>query len=224
MVRCLSILLGLCWVLSLSAETVYQIKHAGVTIQIVEFPPDENRGFELIDDSKVKQGHWIDRQFTDDYLLMVNGGYFDGNRNSIGFCQIGDVVHSGVDNPKFSGYLVLDAAGRLDLKFMERPKDAYSVLQCGPYVIDPGGKIGIYSRNGKPAKRNLVGMTQDGAVLILTTSEVLLFDLARILKEELPDVDRVLNLDGGPSVGWIYGDTVIKNRNPVANFIAKRRE
>ena len=214
-------IIGFC---SVEAETAYQIEHAGVTIQVVEFSKDENHGFELLDDSKVKQGHWIDRQFSEDYLLMANGGYFDGSLNPVGYCKIGSVVHSDSDNPKLSGYLVLDEEGRLDLSFKERLKSAHSVLQCGPYVIDPGGQLGIRSRTGTPAKRTLVALKGDGAVLILSTSEVLLYDLALILKEQIPELDRALNLDGGPSVGFCYGDIRVKNHNPVANFLGKRRE
>ncbi len=155
---------------------------------------------------------------------MVNGGYFDGRGERIGYCKIGDVIHSALDSPKLSGYLVIDAAGRLDLRFKERPQDAHSVLQCGPYVIDPGGKLGIRTKNGLPAKRTLVGIKDDDSVLIMSSDEVLLYDLARILKEEIPDLDRALNLDGGPSVGFYYGQIRVKNRNPVANFLARQRE
>lgn len=222
--KLLSVLtLAVGWATLALAETTDQIKQEGVTIQVVEFSQEENHGFELLDDSKVTQGHWIDRQFSEDYMLMVNGGYFDGNQNPIGYCKIGEVVHSGKDSPKLSGYVVLDTQGRLNLTYKQLPEDAHSVLQCGPYVIDPGGKLGIHSRTGSPAKRTLVGMKADGSVLILSTSEVYLYDLARLLKTELLDLDRALNLDGGPSVGFYYGDIRVKNRNPVANFLAKRR-
>ena len=213
----------------LHAETAYRIqsvKYPQIQLHVIEFAPEENHGFALVYVGGAKGRAFVSKQFdasTD--CLLVNGGYFDGLFRPVGYCQIAGVVLSGQDSDKLSGYLVISKAGELDFLWKERPDvDAgYDVLQAGPYVIDPGGKIGIHSRAGTAAKRTLIGKKQDGSILVITTTPVFLDQLAQILKEELEGIERVLNLDGDPSTGLRYGEVHIENVNPVRNFLRKAR-
>lgn len=214
--------------MTLFAERAYKISNQQGTVQvhIIEFATTENHGFELVDG--VKSMHRL--SVTDFYneetdLLIVNGGYFDGNLHPVGYCKIGDQIISEAHAPKLTGYLSLDASGKLDLHWKQLPDPVpESVLQAGPFIIDPGAQIGIRSESGLPAKRTVVAQTQEGEILIITTTAVSLFELARLLKVKLPSIDCALNLDGGPSTGLIYENIRIENQNPVRNFLRKKRQ
>jgi hypothetical protein len=216
-------------VVSLHGETAYKIQngdHGRVDLHVIEFTPEENHGFSLVDVGLSKGHAFVADQYdaqTD--LFIINGGYFDGLFRPVGYCQVGGVVLSTEDASALSGYVVIPDAGKLDLLWKQRPEAdaARDILQAGPYVIDPGGKVGIRSRTGTAAKRSLVAMKKDGSILIITTSPVFLDQLAKILKEELPEIERALNLDGGPSTGLMYQDVQIENQNPVRNFLRKAR-
>ncbi|PXA02830.1 hypothetical protein DDZ13_15085 [Coraliomargarita sinensis] len=206
------------------AEKSYVIKEEGVSIHVIEFEKDENSGFAILDGEK-KKNFVTDHYSPKDDILIVNGGYFDGNLGVVGYCMIDGKRILNVKNPKLSGFLTITQDGRLDLHWKQLPEKEYrDVIQAGPFIVDPGGKKGIYNRSGTAAKRTVIGITTDEKVFVMTTSEVYLYDLSKILRTELPSIDRALNLDGGPSVGLIYGETSMKNTNPVRNFLIKRRE
>ena len=213
----------------LRGETAYRVQsasHRQVYLHVIEFTPDENLGFGLVDAGGSQASAFVSEQYdasTD--LLIVNGGYFDGLFRPVGYCQIGGEVLNAEDSTKLSGYVVINEAGALDLLWKQRPETdvAHDVLQVGPYVIDPGGKIGIHSSAGTTAKRTLIAKKRDGSILVITTTPVFLDQLAKILKAEIPDIERALNLDGGPSTGLVYQDVHVENVNPVRNFLRKAR-
>ncbi|WP_269525327.1 phosphodiester glycosidase family protein [Coraliomargarita parva] len=205
------------------AERSFIVEKEGVSIHAIEFRKDENLDFELIDGAK-KKSYVSDHYSPESNIFTVNAGYFDGNLNPIGYFRIDGKAISTTRNPKLSGFITITDKGKLSLHWKDIPEGEYrDVLQAGPFIIDPGGTIGIHARSGKEAKRTVIGQTEDERILVLTTTEVFLYDLARILKSEIPELERALNLDGGPSVGLIYGDTRIKNANPVRNFLTKRK-
>jgi exopolysaccharide biosynthesis protein len=213
---------------NVQGETAYEVqnvKHGQVTLHVIEFAPEENHGFELVDVG-LSKGHAfvVDQYNKQSDLFIINGGYFDGMFRPVGYCQVGGVVLSAGDAPRLSGYVTISKEGKLDLLWKERPEGAAvrDILQAGPYVIDPGGVVGIHSNTGTAAKRTLIAKKQDGSILIITTTAVFLDQLAKVLKQELPEIERALNLDGGPSTGLIYKDVKIENRNPVRNFLRKR--
>lgn len=205
----------------LHAETSYTIKEAGVIIHVIEFSPEENVGFEFVSSNREKNQFLASDFYSEDvYSFIINGGYFDGNLKPVGFCKIDGEVLSLETLSKLSGFVTTTKTGKIDLHWKTLPAGEFrDVVQSGPFVIDPGGEVGIRTRTGKPAKRTLIGVSSDQKVLILTTSEVYLYDLAQVLKKTMPDFDRVLNLDGGPSVARIYGESRALNLVPVSNFL-----
>lgn len=208
----------------LSGEQSYVLQQQGVRIHVIEFSEAENVGFEFVSAEKETQSFSIsDHYSAEAYTFAVNGAYFDGNLNPIGYCRINNQDLSNTVEAKLSGYLTTTQNGELGLHWKQVPEGDYrDVVQAGPFIIDPNGIVGIRARSGKAAKRTVLAMTTDHKVLILTTSEVYLYDLARILKSEMPMLERALNLDGGPSVGLIYDDVRIQNQNPVSNFLRRR--
>jgi len=205
------------------AERSFVIQKEGVSIHVIEFGKDENRGFELIDGEK-KKSYVSDHYSPETDTFIVNAGYFDGNLKPIGYFRVDGKNVSATRNPKLSGFITITEEGELSLHWKKIPEREFrDVLQAGPFIIDPGGTIGIHTRSGKEAKRTVIGQTEDERLLVLTTTEVYLYDLAQILNSEIPELERALNLDGGPSVGLIYKDTRIENANAVRNFLTKRK-
>ena len=81
-----------------------------------------------------------------------------------------------------------------------------SAIQAGPFIVDPGGKMGIRSDDFKKAKRTAVGQTISGDIVFISTTACTLYELSLILTEHhdalgVTGFDSVLNLDGGPSTG-----------------------
>ena len=205
------------------AERTFVIEKEGVSIHVIEFGKDENLDFRMIDGGK-KKNYVSDHYSPESDAFIINGGYFDGNLNPVGYCRIDGEDLSTVKDPRLSGFITITEQGKLTLHWKEIPeKEFRDIVQAGPFIIDPGGNIGIYTRSGKETKRTVIGQTDDGRILVMTTTEVYLYDLAQILKSELPKLERALNLDGGPSVGLVYKDIRIENMNPVRNFITKQK-
>ncbi len=218
----------LCAVCVACAEQSYVIEGKeteSVRIHVVEFASEENAGFEIIGGEAGSKGLSVSNCYSDaEHLLVVNGAYFDGNLNPVGFCRIDYTDINTEVAPRLSGYLTISESGEISMFWKSIPPGIYrDILQSGPFIIDPGGVVGIHTRTGLKAKRTVIAQTNDGKILILTTSDVYLYDLAQMLNEQMPEIERALNLDGGPSVGLVYQGTVIENINPVANVIRKRR-
>lgn len=142
-------------------------------------------------------------------IAVINGGFHDPEGRVLGRLVADGVELSPSSNARvLSGQLTVDAAGRPSL--LPRDADgsgARHALQAGPFLIDPGGAMGIRSRSA-PARRSAIAVADDGALLLVRSGPCVLRDLAEIL-HALPDafmvrrVERALNLDGGPSAGML---------------------
>jgi hypothetical protein len=100
----------------------------------------------------------------------------------------------------------LDATGKLHVLTREASLDGYpSAIQAGPFVIDPGGAVGVRAGTAR-AKRSLIALDASGRVMLLVTGSLTLHHVAVLLHDHAPalgfgQVERALNLDGGPSTG-----------------------
>lgn len=197
-------------------------KALGLDALVFTIPPEQNKGFVFLDvpersgDFRI-MAHWN----PDKYILMINGGYFDEALAPVGLCRIdGNVVNETVAL-NLSGFVALDKEGRLHVLTRENDLEAYSsIIQAGPYVIDPGGKVGIRTRSEMKAARTLVGVTTDDAVVVVVvTAPITLYELAHGIKKRLPEIERLLNLDGGPSTALKAGAYEVVNTGPVRNYI-----
>ncbi len=196
---------------------------AGLEAVVVTIPPSSNTGFGVID-IPVKQDadnvlkHWR----PGDLEIIINGGYFNSDWSPTGYCRVGGRRLGSARPTALAGFVAIDATGRVHVLKREDDIAAYpTVLQCGPFVIDPGGTVGIHSAKGNPARRTLIGSNQDGSLVIISTKPILLYDLARAIKKHLPSIERLLNLDGGPSSALVTDSRQIVNTWPVRNYICK---
>jgi uncharacterized protein YigE (DUF2233 family) len=142
-------------------------------------------------------------------LAAINGGYFDGDFRPVGLRIVDGILSSSPTNrPPLSGYVSVDGRGMLAVTRAIPTADSVRfAMQAGPFLIDPGGTLGIRSSGNTAARRSVIACAGDSIAWIIT-SEMGLFDLALCLHEQpgafgLPRVECALNLDGGPSTGLI---------------------
>lgn len=161
-------------------------------------------------------------------FLGINGGYFDLSFQPDGWCVVdGKEITPPSGKKILSGLLSIPKGKkipRLDL-FSNRPAEVFSAIQTGPFLIDPGGKMGIRQKDGPLAPRTVIAQTAKSLVII-TTSPITLYDLAdQLTTLYVADekIDRALNLDGGPSTGIFLqsGDYTIDEPEhwPVRNIL-----
>ncbi|MBA2482496.1 MAG: phosphodiester glycosidase family protein [Planctomycetes bacterium] len=140
-------------------------------------------------------------------IAAINGGYFTNEFTPAGLLRIDErTVSPKSDEAVLSGFIAIDATGKLTLRTRDdKLDDVTSARQSGPFIIDPGGNVGI-KWGDKPAfaRRSMIAATIDGYLALIATTDVSLFDLATCLHEHpdgfgLAHVERALNLDGGPS-------------------------
>lgn len=144
-------------------------------------------------------------------VLIINGGYFTHDFQPVGLVIRDGIEEAALSNENtLSGIIVVDESRRIDvisIKNWSGDKQFLCAIQAGPFLIDPGGKPGIYSDDFKRAKRTAVGKTSDGQIVFLSTTPCTLFELSQILHKHpekigVSSFERVLNLDGGPSSGY----------------------
>jgi len=161
--------------------------------------------------------------------VAINGGYFLPNFRPAGLLLYEGKKRSPLSRQvSLSGILSIDAKGKITILPRKASlANSYYAIQAGPFIIDPGGEMGIKSA-GALHRRTVVGLTKGKNIFMVNTSPVSLLDLADLLKHHprafgLQGVDRALNLDGGPSSA-IYvklknKEVTIKEKLAVRNFI-----
>ena len=78
-------------------------------------------------------------------------------------------------------------------------------------LLDRQGKPRV-KRSGKQAQQTVVAELEDGNILLIkTTADSALWDLAECLKVGLPEVRQALAFDGGSSSDLLVADNVLKN-------------
>ena len=141
---------------------------------------------------------------------MINGGYFDASFQPVGLIvRDAQTVSEMSQQPALSGVLAVFEGNEMLLipRFKYRPDSPIqSAIQAGPFLVDPGGNMGIRSNDLKKAKRTAVGQTSAGETVFISTTPCTLYELSEILTEHhdvlgVAGFDGVLNLDGGPSTG-----------------------
>ncbi len=198
-------------------------KTSGLDARVVTFPAKENTGFSVLDVPKKTKGDSIAKHWdANRHQLIINGGYFESDFSPVGLCRIdGSPIHN-TPSKGLSGFVAIDKRGVIRLLTKKDNTNSYPiVIQTGPYVIDPGGKIGIRSRGKRSARRTLVGLTEEGDVVIVVTEQITLYDLALSIKKRIPKLERLLNLDGGISTCMKTKSIEILSSQPVRNYIVK---
>lgn len=145
-------------------------------------------------------------------LVAMVGGYFRPDSSHDGLCVIDGAEVSPL-SPKavLSAIIGADADGVPAL----RPRDEGSAglhwaVQAGPFLIDPGGALGV---NPRPAlaRRAVLALADDGSLVALASAGPLtLHEMARLLIDHpavlgVARIERAINCDGGPSAGLALG-------------------
>lgn len=157
-------------------------------------------------------------------LLVINGGFYTPEYLPTGYLKIdGNIVYG--RKPKgLSGYIGISKSGRLKVFFRQSPPSDYpSILQTGPFLVDPGGVHGIKTPDTRVADRIVVVGHTSGDYTFLLAKRATLYDLASRILSTFDDVDFALNLDGGPVAGfWIQENVAFQHRNftPSRNYLA----
>ncbi len=89
------------------------------------------------------------------------------------------------------------------------PSAMDSAVQVGPILVDPGGKVGIYTNQGDRRRRSAICLRPGEMVAVVVGGDGLsLFQFANLLAIPVErggvGCDVAINLDGGPSTQAIY--------------------
>ncbi len=153
-----------------------------------------------------------------DFIVAINGGFYHPD-----FTPVGLFIENGKTLQKASRGSLLKACIAISKKqkILIEPNvkdclDADYAMQTGPLLIHQGKinyKIPIIQENSirlqdffSPNKRTLLALSNDGTVIVITTSPATLLDVATILQNHSKafGVDKIriaVNLDGGSSTG-----------------------
>ena len=202
-------------------------KHWGLAATV--YVVGKTMRFELIDVPNHKQHDNVVNYWNPEkYAVMINGGYFDKAFNPVGYNKINNKVLNSINISTLSGFVGINKLGGLALltrsqllKNGEKINRIYpTLMQTGPYLIDPGGNVGIKKNNHKRYQRTVLAKMRSGEIALISTGPISLYDLAHALKVEIPGIERALNLDGGPSTAMMTATLTIQNRMPVRSYLA----
>jgi uncharacterized protein YigE (DUF2233 family) len=155
-------------------------------------------------------------------LAAINGGFFDADESPSGWLVSDGVTLSQPTRGGGSGFIVI-AGGRARLlengQGTAPPVDVELAVQCGPRLIEPGGRIGMRGDDGKRAARTALCVRRDGQELDFTLAWTrnsdrdgpTLFQMAAwlagpVVSGDASGCEAALNLDGGPSTGLYLRD------------------
>lgn len=170
---------------------------------------------------------------ADGSTVAVNGGYFGINFEPVGALAVdGRQVSPRSDQPSLSGMVKIDRDGRLELAPGNADtSSAWHTVQAGPFLVDAGGQMGIHWRDERAAQRSVLAIAEDGQLVLCSTTEVTLYDLAHTLTVNprafgVERIAQAINLDGGPSAAAVFRTTedsiVISPAGPIRNAIVFR--
>jgi hypothetical protein len=160
-------------------------------------------------------------------VLAINGGYFDPNFQTMGLL-IRDGLQAQPISPAtvLSGIVGINNAGEVALLLRDAELTSlHSALQAGPYIIDPGGVLGVKAHPIR-APRTILALNTQQDLIVVVTKHFSLHEVATCLLTQPAlfgdhPIERALNLDGGPSTGmacvlpaWNWPE-----RGPVRNVL-----
>lgn len=154
-------------------------------------------------------------------LVLINGSFFDENYRATGGLWLkgqGKIISLDGQN-KYDGAVVIDAEGKLSLRYLPQNslsalKDDEQVLVNFPMLIAKGKTL-LKNTNGEPARRSL--LAEDDQFIYFISTAAMRFSLYEMMlwvKENLNGVENVINLDGGSSTGMsVKGDLLQWSNN-----------
>lgn len=179
---------------------------------------------------------------TEDALLAINGGYFTQDFQPDGLFRTGGREIAPLTSKAVHSGAVVVEQGRIELIARAEIAQQREIMQSGPFLIDPGGELGI-QRDGPKTERTVLALTGPGPgggpplLLVAVFKRPLSLVQAATLLHQLPveedgrpglpsSIERALNLDGGPSTGfWCSAlpDRSFEPGTPVRNLIVWTR-
>ncbi len=158
-------------------------------------------------------------------LAGVNGGFYAENYNPLGLVSIDNVLlqteHS---NSLFNGFLSIGAINSIASNYSEGSR---IILQSGPLLLKAGEPIALSIVNDKPARRVVVGKTDQHLVFLVIfkgETEVLgpyLSELPDVVKtisnKEGLNLQDAMNLDGGRASTFYSQDLSLPELDPVGS-------
>ncbi len=155
-------------------------------------------------------------------LAVVNGGYFEADFRPSTWLKNDGVDLAPKSDTSKGGVLAVGAAGVYLGSFAGLGFEPELALQSFPLIVEPDGRPGIHSDDGRRAARTvvcLVGGSLHFIVIAAPRGEgPTLFESAALMREAPPrgfGCRVALNLDGGPSTGvWFGSQVAAKQRAP----------
>lgn len=173
-------------------------------------------------------------------VLTFNGAFFDEDFKAMGLLQDSESrSHKKINSELMNGvfYVSKPVKGTDEVKAkvsnlqnVPEDKEAF-MIQNGPVLIDSEGYIPLTRDTEKLAARTVIGVDQDGNIVLIvlhlnllnTDNAMSLYQFAHLLKENplfAPmKLRSVLNLDGGPSTGVVVGGEYLPELNNVQNVV-----
>jgi len=197
---------------------------------VIAVPLDGSHRFQLVDNPS-RTGHLtVAKVFREHHAVcVINGGFFDEDFAAVGYYKVDGEIRSSRTSPSLSGYVCIDHEGHLSIHYKAVDPTGYdSVFQAGPLLVDPGGKPGIRTNDGKVADRSAIVQLTGGTFVFLFHKQTTLLAFSQYILTEYPTADRAINLDGGPEAGiatripslQIHENTIASK----AYIVVKRRD
>ena len=144
-------------------------------------------------------------------LVVVNGGFFTEAFLATGLI-IANGEASGTSYGDFAGMFAV-TNNQPEVRWLgERPysptEPIQHALQSFPMLVKPGGILGYPDEDGRPNRRTVIGMDENGRILLIVSpwGHFTLHTLSQFLTHSDLNVDIALNLDGGTSSGIILAE------------------
>lgn len=186
----------------LSAPTSSEIT-SSIDLLLLRFSPDLVEAKLHYQALPIRMEEWQTRLLTPS--ILINGGFFDENFLPTGlFLLNGEVISKQAYDPQKSGTVLINQGliQLIDTSLTPLPDldEQISLLQSFPFLIKEG-QGAIQDDSGLLARRTVIAETKNGQIilLIIDKTPVSLFNLMNILLNSDLEIEKALNLDGGPS-------------------------
>lgn len=140
--------------------------------------------------------------------IVLNAGYFKEDFSPVGYLRIGGQrIDSHLSRQEDTGLLAIEESGRVQLRDLSvRPLGQgeffHQALQSFPFLIQNGQSV-VTTTTGNKARRTAIGLDRNRHVWIIFLDEpaMSLYEFAENIEKTAPELQTVLNLDGGSSSG-----------------------
>ena len=183
-------------------STIGKITNQQEGLIVIQLKPEEYAAQIEYDQA----GKYISQWRGNDEEIIINGGYFNEDYSPSGFLVVnGKRIGTRSFDQDRSGLFVVKN-GQLSIRDLkEQPigtdEQFEFALQSYPFLIKDG-RPAIAEDSGKKASRTALGIDAKGNVyIIISLSEVSLYEAMNKIDKLEIDFTSVLNLDGGPSTG-----------------------